>query len=720
MRIFFLLLLCPVYTISQNFSDTEIAAWEKRANNVTIIRDNWGVPHIYGKTDADAVFGLMYAQCEDNFAEVEINYVKYMGRLAEVKGPTELYNDLRVRLVTDVEDAKSDFKGLSPYMKGILNAFADGVNYYIHKSNTTPKLLQRFEPWFPLIWTHGSIDHINTAGISVNDIRDFYFSGKDLGKINLETEEITRGSNVFAVAPSRSFSGSAMLYINPHVYFNARSEIHMVSEEGLNVYGAVAWGQFFVYQGFNDFCGWMHTSSQADAADLYLEKLKITGSTMTYLYDGKQKPVTKKEIILNFATEEEMRSTKVTGLYTDHGPILARSGESYISLKASNRSVKSLLQNWERGKVKSFAEFKKNMSYCSEVNDNTTYADAQGNIAHWHGNFIPVRDRKFNWSEPVDGTTSATEWKGIHKPDETVHYENPSNGWIQNCNSSPFYSSGDASPKKESYPSYMAPDGENFRSLNARRLLGADKKLSVGSLIGIGYDKTLAAFEILIPALKKAFADANKINADTYRELKEPIELLSAWDYKVDENSVATGLAVEWAEKLKTGRGNKNPDQISKLISFVSGAEPGDLLDPLKELINERLVKFEGWEIEWGGINIYQRVSSARGEVNDDSRPYYPMPWASATWGMLPSFESRYIKNSEVRYGVHGNSFVCAVEFGKKIKARSLLAGGSSAEEGNPHYDDQVDMYRTGTFKDVYFYKEDLLKKAERTYHPGE
>lgn len=706
---------------SQTFTSSEASSWEKRAGSVTIIRDKWGVPHVYGKTDADAVFGLMYAQCEDNFAEVEANYLKYMGRLAEAKGPSELYNDLRIRLVVDVEEAKADYKTMSPYMKGILNAFADGINYYIYKTNVTPKVLERFEPWFPLVWTHGSIDHINTAEISTADIRDFYFNRKDMGRADFGVGETSRGSNVLAIAPSRSITGNAMLYINPHVTLHARTEAHMVSEEGLNVYGAMAWGQFFVYQGFNEYCGWMHTSSRADAADLYLEKITATGSSMTYLYDGKQKPVVKKEIKLNFLVEEEMRSTTVTGLYTGHGPVLSKSGDRYISLRASNRSAKSLLQNWERGKVKNFAEFKKNMSYCSEATDNTTYADNQGNIAHWHGNFIPVRDNKYDWGAPVDGTITATEWKGIHKPEETVYYENPSTGWIQNCNSSPFYSSGDASPKKENFPTYMAPDGENFRSLNAARLLKTDKKHSLGSLIGIGYDKTLTAFEILIPALKKAFDEAKRNYPDKYRDLREPVELLSKWDYKVDESSVATGLAVEWAEKLPySKRKSNNPDQISRTISFVTNAEAADLLDPLKELVEERMRKHESWELEWGGINMYQRINAARDEVHSDDLPYYPMPWASATWGMLPSFDSRYVNKSEVRYGTHGNSFVCAVEFGKKLKARSLLAGGSCAEPGTGHYDDQVEMYRTGTFKDVYFYKEEVLGNSERSYHPGE
>ena len=289
-KIFFLLLL-PGYVFSQAFSKAEISRWEKQAKNVTIIRDNWGIPHVYGKTDADAVFGLLYAQCEDDFKRVEMNYIEKLGRMAEVKGESELYDDLLIRLVIDSANAVKDYNNAPAWLKKLCIAFADGINFYLYKnSNTKPALLTRFMPWYPLLWTDGSIGAINTAGITVGNLKNFY-SGADV-PVSLNErfkEKPDIGSNGFAFSPKITESGNAILYINPHVTFYFRPEVHMVSDEGLNAYGAVTWGQFFVYQGFNERCGWMHTSSDVDAADAYNEKLTKKDGKWYYLYNGSQK-----------------------------------------------------------------------------------------------------------------------------------------------------------------------------------------------------------------------------------------------------------------------------------------------------------------------------------------------------------------------------------------------------------------------------------------------
>src|SRR6187431_316679 len=297
MRKIFVFLFIPVTLFSQTFSKEEISRCEKQAKNVTIIRDNWGIPHIYGKTDADAVFGLMYAQCEDDFKRVEMNYIEKLGRMAEVKGESELYNDLLIRLVIDSADAVKDYNNAPAWLKKLCNSFADGINYYLYKNPATkPALLNRFKPWFPLLWTDGSIGAISTADFNVNDLKNFY-SGEPSVSINKNIEEeILTGSNGFAFSPKITESGNAILYINPHVTFYFRPEVHMVSEEGLNAYGAVTWGQFFVYQGFNEHCGWMHTSSNVDVADMYMEKVIKKDGQLFYEYDGGLRRVTSRKI----------------------------------------------------------------------------------------------------------------------------------------------------------------------------------------------------------------------------------------------------------------------------------------------------------------------------------------------------------------------------------------------------------------------------------------
>jgi len=727
MKKIIIVLFLPLQLFAQSFTKTEISRWEQQAKRVNIIRDNWGIPHIYGKTDADAVFGLLFAQCEDDFKRVEMNYIEKLGRLSEVKGESELYNDLYLKLIIDSADAVADYKKSPLWLQKLMNAFADGINYYIYKHPAVkPALLQRFQPWYPLLWTDGSIGAISTGDVTEAEVKNFY-TGSNAPVIAKENKfkEITSGSNGFAIAPSKTASGNAILYINPHVTFYFRPEVQMVSEEGLNVYGAVTWGQFFVYQGFNEFCGWMHTSSNVDVADLYEEKIVEKDNRLLYEYDQKFRPVTRQNITIRYTKDNQIETKNFTGFYTHHGPVMAKRNGKYISVKGYNRSLTSLIQSWGRTKTKGLEDYKKNMSLYANTSNNTVFADNKGNIAYWHGDFVPRRDKTLNWSKPVDGSISATEWKGLHTLNEIVNVYNPATGWIQNCNSSPFSVSGTSSPKKENYPSYMAPDGENFRGINAAKLLSNQNGFTIDKTIDAGYDTYLAAFEILIPALVKSYEE-NRLTGDSvFKQLEEPITILKKWDYHAAEKSVATTLAIEWAQQLtaalrKIYVDEGEDDQVTVTKYFAKNATAKDLLVPLQKVVNELTNKFGKWQIPWGDINRYQRVSSDIDQQYNDQLPSIPVPFASSLWGMLPSYNSRYFPGTKKRYGLSGNSFVCAVEFGKKVTAKSLLAGGESGDPQSPHFTDQLEMYTKGKFKDVLFYKADVTKHAKRSYHPGE
>lgn len=720
--LFFLLLPCQLF--AQHFSATEISRFKKQAQQVNIIRDNWGIPHVYGKTDADAVFGLLYAQCEDDFKRVEMNYIEKLGRLSEVNGEKDLYNDLLIGLVIDSADAIKDYANAPGWLKKILNGYADGINYYLYKNpQVKPALLNRFQPWYPLLWTDGSIGAISTGGISVDELRNFY-SGKDevIAKKTFVEEGLT-GSNGFAFSPTITESGNAILYINPHVTFYFRPEVHMVSEEGLNAYGAVTWGQPFIYQGFNEHGGWMHTSSQADISDAYIEKLTKKNGSWFYEYDGNLKPVIKKKISIKIKNTGDGFETKIfTALFTHHGPIMAKRNGQYLSLRHNNRDTKGFMQSWLRTKTKSFADFKKTMDMGTNPSNNTVYADAEGNIAYWHGNFLPRRNAKYDWNNPVDGTTSATEWKGYHTVDESIHIYNPQNGWLQNCNSTPFTAAGKFSPKKTDYASYLAPDAENFRGINAVRVLVEEKKYDLDKVIKAGYDNRLAAFEVLVPALINLY-NSKVVTSDTvYANLKEAIDILRNWDYRSSENSVATTLAVSWGEKISPSINwlKGIDDQVEKTKYFAANATVKNMIEPMLAAIKELQDNFGKWQIPWGEVNRFQRISSDIDNKFDDSKESFPVGFVSSAWGMLPSYASHTYPGTKKRYGYHGNSFICAVEFGKKIKAKSLLAGGESGNTNSKYFFNQGLMYSKGQFKDVLFYKEDVMKHAERKYHPGE
>lgn len=727
-----LFLLFPCAVFAQKPNATTIKQWKQQAANITIYRDNFGVPHIYGKTDADAVFGLLYAQCEDDFKRVELNFIEKLGRLSEINGEKDLYNDLLSRLVIDSAGAIADYKKSPSWLRKILDAYADGVNYYLYTHpKVKPALLYHFQPWYPLLWTDGSISAIATGGISVREIQNFY--GKEDAAFaynpirNLfEEEDSKTGSNGFAFAPKTTVNGHAILYINPHVTFYFRPEVHINSEEGLNAYGAVTWGQPFVYQGFNEHCGWMHTSSQADISDAYIETISYKNSKPYYLYEGKQLAVTTKFISIKYNEQGTLKTKSFKTLFTHHGPILAKRKGEYLSLRHNNRDLNGFIQSWQRTKAKSFEEFEETMKMCANPsNNNTVYADAEGNIAYWHGNFIPKRDPHYNWELPVNGSIKATEWQGVHSLSETVQSINPVNGWLQNCNSTPYTVAGKNSPLRSNYVSYMAPDGENYRGVNAVRLFtNSAKELTIDKVIHLGYDRTALAFAELVPALVKSFNIYKETISNTdsiYQQLVEPIKILSNWNFKTDTSSIATTLAIEWAQRIQDNiNGRPGVDIVAKTKAYAALAGPNELLQPMLIVIKKLEKEWDTWKVSWGSINRFQRISSNINNVFKDDSTSIAVPYVSSAWGMLPSYTSRYFNESKNRYGVHGNSFVAAVEFGPRIKAKSLLAGGQSGNDNSLHFFDQGKMYSEGKFKDVLFYKEDVLKNAVRNYHPGE
>src|ERR1043166_2664509 len=240
------------------------ADWPRHARNVEIIRDDWGIAHVFGKSDADAVFGMIYAQAEDDFNRVERNYLLSMGRLAEAEGEGEIYRDLRMKLFIDPAEMKAKYRQSPQWLKALMDAWADGLNYFLAKHpEVKTRVITHWEPWMALTFSEGSIGG-DIETVNLEELRAFYEKPQlaSLTPINpsyRDFEEPT-GSNGIAIAPSISKDHHSLLLINPHTSFFFRSELETVSNEGLHAYGAATWGQFFIYQGFNERIGWMHTS----------------------------------------------------------------------------------------------------------------------------------------------------------------------------------------------------------------------------------------------------------------------------------------------------------------------------------------------------------------------------------------------------------------------------------------------------------------------------
>ena len=708
-KIVFTLVLACAACAPQDFPNDAVSGWEQQAQNITIIRDDWGIPHIYGETDADAVFGMIYAQAEDDFNRIEVNFLNSQGRLAEAEGEAEIWRDLRMKLFIDPDDMRAQYDASPAWLRDLMDAWADGLNYYLYMHpEATPRVITHFEPWMALTFSEGSIGG-DIERVSLRQLEDFYGETGDTHAAALDRDFAAEpsGSNGFAIAPSNSASGNALLLINPHTSFFFRAELHMVSNQGLNAYGAVTWGQFFVYQGFNEGSGWMHTSSGVDNIDEYLETVVERDGSYFYSYGDEERRVTEQEITIPYRTDTGMAERRFTVYRTHHGPVVRQANGQWVSVSLMEEPMKALNQSYSRTKARNYEEFYETMELHTNSSNNTVFADAEGNIAYFHANFIPRRDTSFDWSRPVAGSNPATEWQGVHSVDEAPNVLNPANGWIQNTNNWPYSAAGPNSPKQADYPSYVQRRGENARGLHAIRVLDGKTDFDLQSLIDAAYDSYLTGFEGLIPALVRSY-DRLPATSPLKARLSEQIGVLRDWDLRYSVESIPTSLAIFWGGELRrqvggTGEGASTEQQLQSLATASDKLESD----------------FGSWRTPWGDINRFQRLTGDIVQPFDDAGPSSPVEFASSRWGSLASFGARAYPQTKKWYGTSGNSFVAVVEFGDRVRARAITAGGLSSEPSSPHFDDQTERYATGNLRDVYFYRTDLEGHIEREYHPG-
>jgi acyl-homoserine-lactone acylase len=704
----------------------EVAEWQQQARNVEILRDDWGIPHVYGSTDADTVFGVMYAQAEDDFHRIETNYLRSLGRLAEAEGAGALYHDLRARLYADPVELKALFDASPDWLQALMRAWADGLNYFLHTHpEVQPRAIERFEPWMALSFSEGSIGG-DIERIDLAELEAFYSAaGEDrpVAATAPDAEPIVdrepSGSNGFAIAPANTVGGNALLLINPHTSFFFRAEAKMVSEEGLNAYGAMTWGQFFVYQGFNDRVGWMHTSSSVDNIDEYLETISRRDDGHYYRMVDQELPLEERTITLRHRTAAGMAEQTFTVYRTHRGPIVRSENGKWVSVRLMHAPVTALMQSYGRTRATDLASYKKTMALHSNSSNNTVYADADGNIAYFHSNFVPRRDPTFDWSRPVDGTIAATGWGPPHSFDESPNVINPPNGWIQNTNNWPYSAAGEHSPRKSDYPAYMDTGRENPRGIHAMRVLDGRGDFTLGSLIEAAYSTQVPAFDTLVPLLVRAYESNRAL--ESAPTVGDAVAVLGGWDRRWSVDSVATALAVLWGEVLwersaaaAAAAGMSVYDYIETQVS------PQALVDALAVVIARLERDFGTWRTPWGEINRFQRLTGDLDHPFDDAAPSIPVGFTSARWGSLASFGARPYQGSKRIYGTSGNSFVAVVEFGDRVRAKAITAGGQSGDPSSPHFNDQAERYSTGSLRDVYFYRDDLEKHVQRRYWPGQ
>jgi acyl-homoserine-lactone acylase len=722
-RAFFaaLAIACPLATAPARASGpTDLRAAALRTE---IVRDDWGIAHVHGETDADAVFGTAYAQAEDDFARVESNYIDALGRRSETAGEGEIYRDLRMKLFVDPVDLRAAYRTSPPWLRALMDAWSSGLNYYLvtHPS-VRPRVIAHFEPWMALSFTEGSIGG-DVESVSIERLRAFYGGVSDVRAAVRPGEPANlaepQGSNGIAIAPANTVDHHALLLINPHTSFFFRSELQMTSDAGLDAYGAVTWGQFFVYQGFNAHAGWMHTSTTAHIVDEFAETIVRRGDRFFYRYGAALEPVVASGIVVPFRRADGRMSAKTFTVYrTRHGPIVREADGQWIAASLMVRPVQALEQSYLRTKAGDYASFRAVAALRANSSNDTIFADSRGEIAYLHPQYIPRRNDRFDYREPVDGADPATSYRGIHTLDEEPHVVDPPSGWLFNTNDGPWNAAGAGTLDRSRFPRYMDTVGENLRGRHVATLLTGRTDFTLETLRAAAYDPYLPFFAELVPSLVTAW-DGLARDDPLEMRLRASIELMRAWDFRWSSSSVETTLAVTWAEELANAT-KIDPNPHGEPMGAMLAASPRVKLDAFAAAIR-RVGDADGTvRTPWGDVNRFQRVDDAIAQQFSDRAPSIPVPFVSGNWGSLASFGTVTQARSTRRYGTNGNSFVAVVEFGDRVRALAITAGGESGDPASPHFDDQARRYAAGALREVYFYPEQLARHTERSYHPGD
>jgi acyl-homoserine-lactone acylase len=700
----------------------DLARWRAQAARVSITRDDWGIAHVKGRTDADTVFGAIYAQAEDDFPRIERNYLIALGRQAEADGEAAIWDDLRHRLWADQTELETAYARSPAVMQTLMTAWADGLNHFLSTHpEVKPKVLTRFEPWMALSFTEGSIGG-DIGRIDLDQLRAFYAGEppKIAARANpLDTEPL--GSNGFAIGPAKSASGNALLLINPHTSFFFRAELQMTSDEGLNAYGASTWGQFFIYQGFNEKVGWMHTSSSgADNVDEFAEKIVRGPGGLGYRYGAKTRSVHTRPVTIRFRQADgSLGARTFTTFRTHHGPIVRAEGGKWIAAALMHRPVEALQQSWLRTKATDLKSFEAVADrFRANSSNNTVFASAKGETAFLFPQFMPRRNARLDYTKPVDGSDPASDWNGLIPPAQLPRIVDPRTGWLQNTNNWPWSASGPDSIKASAYPPYIEGGEENPRGEHAMLLLSRPGKLSRDGLLELAFSPYLPAFAKTVPSLVAAH-EALPASDPLRARLAQPIALLRGWNHRWDVGSEATTLAVFWGMEMAR-QAPSGVRTAGKVVDWMASSPPQPKLAALSAAVERLERDFGGWRIAWGEVNRFQRLTADIKPRFDDAAPSTPVGFVSGNWGSLAAYGSQRYPNTKRWYGSYGNSFVAVVEFGPKVRARAVTAGGASGDPKSPHFNDQAERYASGDFREVYFYPEQLKDHSKGVYRPGE
>jgi acyl-homoserine-lactone acylase len=688
------------------------------AAEVTIHRDSFGVPHIHGRTDEAVVFGIGYAQAEDNLWQIEEDYLRALGMASYVYGERELAHDIVVAAFDVERLSRDEYAAQPPAIKRLLDAYAAGINHYIeHHPQLRPRVLVRMEPWYPLALFRGVSPARSVDGVRLGELADRVGAGAG-ARPTIDppgsTHALRDGSNAWAVAPRRTSGGQALLFQNPHVGFfggGQRYELRLESDEGWRFAGFAVLATPFPRAGHNDRLGWTHTNTAADAADAFLLDFSHPNDPLLYRHGDEWRRATEHVITVRVNTQAGVESRSYRVLRSHHGPIVGeRDGRPVAVRIARFEEGGSLAQWYAMGRARSLEEFQAALAQRAFPISNTMYADADGNILYVHGNAVPRRDTRFDWSHPVDGSDPATEWQGFHELHELPQLLNPAGGWLQNTNSTPFLAAADGDNLDPAdYPSYMATEADNARARISRRILAREDAWSFERWAEAAFDTEAVEAEDFVASLVQQWERLGVLEPERALAVEPFVDALRAWDGRMTTSSIAATHFLLAFERLRA------PDA-------TVGAGHADVphVRALEVALAALRAEWGTTDVPWGEINRLQRVHTRSREGFRDYAASLPIAGAPGSAGVVFSFYTTREPNQRRRYGTSGHTWVGVVELGAVPRARSIVQFGQSAQPSSPHYFDQAPLYAAGRMKEVHFGRDAFVAAALRSYRPGD
>ncbi|HEY8227257.1 MAG TPA: penicillin acylase family protein [Pyrinomonadaceae bacterium] len=693
-----------------NSSPQNTPTTEALARTVTIYRDTYGVPHVFGRTDASTVFGFAYAQAEDNFWRVEENFILALGRASELYGEKTLDEDRLNHALEIPRLAREEYARLDQHMRLLCDAFAAGFNYYIARHpNVHPRLLTKIEPWYTL------------AFIRYNYYQNGFARDRNLRQASLQTAAVENdlkphtGSNGWVVGPTKSASGNALLFINPHLPFFGPGQVyegHVHSEEGWNFTGYTRFGFPFPYVGHNENGGWVSTDNAADLEDVYLETFDDAARPLAYRYGKEYRLATEHVEEIRVKTATGLETRRFTMRRTHHGPVVAERDGKLLAIRMAKFEADGWLREWyDMTKANSLAALKRAMTPLNMLFGNVMYADRQGNTWYLYNGAVPRRDPRFDWTKPVDGSDPATEWQGYHTIEELPQLTNPRTGWMQNCNTTPFLLTSDGNPDPKQFPKYMVQEGDNPRGAISREILSSKTSFTFEDWKRLAFDTRVLNADRRLPellvALKQYLASSTQQTSDGSSQLRDVQDELNRWNHRSSNDSVAMTLFSLWHDRISR---DENANSITAERQVAA----------LTEVINALERDFGTWKVAWGELNRLQRLDESKDEQFDDSKPSLAVSGVNGNDGAVFTFYAAPVQKQKRRYGVAGGTYISVVEFGPRVRALSVHTFGASANPMSRHYTDQAALYARGEFKPGWFTLEEIRANLEASYHPGE